>query len=94
MSASTAFHVAIFGVGALVGAGVTAAVTYPRKASISAPPKGSNAVVPVVDVDAKNKPRISNELTLAEAPGGVLKYGHPGKFLSMCSICYSLIVVS
>ncbi|KAG8901330.1 nuclease [Tulasnella sp. 403] len=75
MSASTAFHAAIFGVGALVGAGVTAAVTYPRKTSVPPP---QTSVGPVVDVDVKNKLRISNELSLVESPGAVLKYGHPG----------------
>lgn len=80
MSASTAFNIALFGLGAAVGAGATAAVAFggTKKAPEHVPPRPTPPA-PVITIDAKNKPQMSSDLTIGQFGAAVLKYGHPGK---------------
>ncbi|KAG8956716.1 nuclease [Tulasnella sp. 424] len=88
MPGASALHFAAFGLGAVLGAGATAIITKRKDALPVAPPAHHPVQVPspqqprpVIQIDERNRPQISNSSDIAMLGGnvpGVLKYGHPG----------------
>lgn len=85
MPGASALHFAAFGLGAVLGAGATAIITKRKDALPVAPPAHHPVPVqqprPVIQIDERNRPQISNSSDIAMLGGnlpGVLKYGHPG----------------
>jgi len=83
MASSTAMNLAIFGVGAVLGAGVTATITSRRQVGTALiPPNVSHPtqVGPIIEVGPKGAtPHIVKSTALTTTtPSTVLKYGNPG----------------
>jgi endonuclease G len=85
MSSATLVQAAIFTVGALVGGGVTAALTV-RKPALPPPPKPAPVVAPapVMQVGPAGQAHIIAPPTSVNAGSlePVLKYGNPGQWHS------------
>lgn len=77
MPSFTIIHAAVFTAGALIGGGITAAVSSRQKHTQTRTSEQGRTPAPVIDVDPSGKTKLSSIGATSDLTP-VLRYGHPG----------------